>query len=262
MLLLQPLYQIDVYDVSNDSWGSSVITQYCYFAMTSLNKKLIIAGGIGHRGDLTNQIFTLENGHLKEYIKMKRPKFCTAAVGHQGMLLIVGGKVGLEVLTSTELFDSKTEQWYICENLPQPHYWLQSVVLENTIYLLGGFDEDCCCSLHVFTAHLDDLSSQKLKWNSEKHTPWGRSVPASVFGTHVILFGGVKRSTLKGYLCTTNVYILNNDRHDWELADHTPSTRDGVSVVNIADDKVVVLGGVDHSDKAKYTNTVWIGNCS
>jgi len=261
MLLLRPLYQIDVYDVENDSWGTSISTQYCYFAMTSLHNSLIIAGGINRSGDPTNQIFTLKNGQLKKYIKMKSPRCCTAAVGHQGMLLIVGGKFGLEVLASTELYDSQTGQWSVCENLPQSHYWLQSVVLNNTVYLLGGFDKDCCYSLHVFTACLGALSSQMLKWNSEKNTSWGRSAPASIFDTHVLLFGGVKRLTL-GYTCTKNVYILNNDRQDWELADHTPSTRDGLSVVNIADDKVVVFGGVNHNDKAKYTNTVWIGLCT
>jgi len=260
-LLLLPLYQIDVYDVGSDTWGSSIVTQLCYFAMTTLDNKLIIAGGIDHEGDPTNQIFTLNSDVLKMYTKMKRPRCCAAAVGHQKMLLIMGGKVGREVLSSTELYDSRTGEWSVCENIPQPHYWLQTVVVGNTIYMLGGFGKDRCYSLKVFSACLDTLSSHTLQWNSEKPTLWGRSAPTPIFGSHVLLFGGVKK-VFDGYLCTKSVYMLNNANRDWELVDRTPSTRDGVSVVNVADDKVIVLGGVNHSDKAKYTNTVWIGLCA
>ena len=240
--LRHPLYQINVYDAENDSW--------------------IIAGGVNQRGVPTNQIFMLNNDLLNEYTKMRRPRGWAAAVSHQKMLLITGGKVGLKVFGSTELFNSETGQWYDCEDLPQPHYWIQSVVVDNTVYLLGGFDEDCSCSQSVFSTQLDVLN-QKLKWNTEKPTPWNRSAPAAVFGKHILTFGGVKVSILRGYVCTTDVYMLNMASHNWEIVGHVPSTRDGPSAVSIADNKIIVLGGVDHnSDKSKYTNTVWIGLCT
>jgi len=261
--LQHPLYQINIYDADNDSWSSPVTTQHCYFAMTSLNNCLIIAGGVNQRGVPTDQIFMLNNDLLNEYTKMKRPRGWATAVGYQKMLLIIGGKVGLKVFGSTELFNSETGQWYDCEDLPQPHYWIQSVVVDNTVYLLGGFDEDCSCSQSVFSSRLDSLLNQKLKWNTEKPTPWNRSAPAAIFGKHILTFGGVKVSILRGYLCTTDVYMLNMASHNWEVVGHVPSTRDGPSAVSIADDKIIVLGGVDHnSDKSKYTNTVWIGLCT
>ena len=168
---LQPLYQINAHNIDKNSRSSPINTQYYYFAMPSLNNSLIIAGGIDHRGDPTNQIFTLNNNLLKEYTKMKLSRGYASAVGDQGMLFIAGGRVYLEVFSSTELFDSKTGYWYVCENLPQPHYWLQSLVVNNAVYLLGGFDEDCNYSQSVFSARLDTLLSQKFEWNTLKPTP-------------------------------------------------------------------------------------------
>jgi len=259
---LEPHYQIDVYNVGNDSWSSSVSTENCYFALTSLNKHLLIVGGKDHNGKVTNRIFTLNNDLLNEYTKMKRPRCCAMAIGHHAVLLIVGGKVGVEVLASTELFDSATKQWYICDNLPQPHYWLQSVVVNNTVYVLGGFDEHGHYSSLVYTTTLNTPSVHKLKWSIENNTPWCRSTPAVVFGTHILLFGGVK-STTKGYVCSNSIYMLNMTSHSWEQVGYTPLGTDAPSVINIADDKVVVIGGVIYDGKAEiYTDTVWIGLCT
>ena len=38
-------YTINCYDPLKNSWSSTVNTPYCYFAMTTLNNKLLIAGG-------------------------------------------------------------------------------------------------------------------------------------------------------------------------------------------------------------------------
>ena len=70
-------------------------------------------------------------------------------------------------LSSTELFDSNKGKWYIrsCSDLAQPHYRLQSVVVNNNLFLLGGFSEDRKASLYVLIALLDTLSRHRLTGN-------------------------------------------------------------------------------------------------
>ena len=226
--------------------------------MTTFNNNLVVAGGIDHRGHPTNQIFTLEHNLLKEYTRMKLSRGSATAVGHEGMLLIIGGRVDQEIFSSTELFDSKIEHWYDCENLPKPHYSLQSLVVKNTVYLLGGFDEDYGYSYSVFYAHLGTLSSHKLEWNTEISTPWARSAPATMFGEQLLVFGGVKPTLLKGNVCTSNIYIL--DEHCWVLVDHIPAAIHSPSAVSIRGNKIIVLGGVaDKNYGGKYLETVWSG---
>ena len=146
-------YNIGCYDPVKNSWSSPIFTPHCLFAMTKLNNKLLIVGGWDKSYRVTNKILTMDDGQLKIYTKMTTFRRFTSAAGHQGMLIITGGIDDKgKKLSSTELFDSTNGQWYTCSDLPQPHYWLESVIADNILYLLGGSNEDNKASPSVFTA--------------------------------------------------------------------------------------------------------------
>ncbi|XP_065916753.1 serine/threonine-protein kinase WNK-like isoform X3 [Dysidea avara] len=258
-----PSYRIGVYNPVNNSWSPSPInTTYGFFAMTTLNNQLITAGGWDRSVKVTNKIFSLDGDHLKEYTRMITPRYWATAAGYQGTLIITGGRDDQRrTLATTELFDSTTKrwfstgQWYTTSDLPLPHHWLQSVIVDNTLYLLGGRNQDGI-SPAVFTAPLDTLSSHQLKWSSQQDTPWCCSAPVSIQGRHLLTVGGVKK-TGSGY--TSDINMFNKVSHSWEAIGHIPSARSGPAVVSVADNKIVVVGGCD--DKGHYTNTVWIGSC-
>ena len=211
---LSPSYTINCYDPVNNSWSSPINTPCCNFAMTTLNNKLLIAGGGDKSYKNTNQILTMAAGQLKNYTKMITARSFATATGHQGMLIITGGKDDKgKTLSSTELFDSSNGQWYVTNDLPQPHFSLQSVIVDNILYLLGGYNKDGT-SPAVFTAPLDTLSTHQLKWNTHQDTPWCCSAPVSVYGTHLLIVGGVKMIGYE-FTCTSDVYKLNKVSHSW-----------------------------------------------
>jgi len=256
---VQRSYTINCYDPVNNLWGSSPInTPYCYFAMTTLNNNLLIAGGKDKSYKSTNQILTLDAGKFKNYAKMTSARAYATAAGHQGMLIITGGWDNkYNTLSSTELFDSNNRKWYTCRDLPQPHSCLQSVILDNILYLLGGDNEDGKPSPAVFSASLDALSRHQLKWNTYQDAPWCLSAPISVKGTHLLIVGGVKVIENE-YTRTSDVYKLNKVSHSWENIEHIPSARQAPAAVSTADNRIIVIGGCN--DKGEYTNTVWIGS--
>ena len=248
-------YIINCYDPVNNSWSSSISTPYCCFPMTTLNNKLVTAGGQdkSHKG--TNQILIMDADQLKNYTKMITARSYATAAGHHGMLIITGGIDDKgKKLSSTELFDSNNGQWYKCSDIPQPHYWLKSVIVDNILYLLGWYGKDGNSSPAVFTAPLDTLSTHQLKWNTHQDTPWCRSAPVSVNGTHVLIVGGYKDGTY-----TSDIHKLNKVSHSWEAIGHIPSARGLLTAVSTADNRVIVIGG--ENDKGVATNTVWIGSC-
>ena len=252
-------HTINCYDPVNNSWSSPINTPYCDFAMTTLNNKLLIAGGKDKSYKMTNQILTMDAGQLKNYTKMITARSAATATGHQGMLIITGGRDDKgKALSSTELFNSSNGQWYISNDLPQPHFWLRSVIVDNILYLLGGYNKDNKISPAVFTAPLDTLSRHQLKWNTLQDTPWCHSAPVSVYGTHLLIVGGVKMIG-DTFTRTSDVYKLNKVNHRWEAIGHIPSARIASAAVSTADNRVIVIGG--ENDKGKYTNTVWIGSC-
>ena len=249
-------YIINCYDPVNNSWSSPINTPYCHFAMTALNNNLLIAGGLDKSNNRTNQILTMDAGQLKNYTKMITARSYATATGHQGMLIITGGMDDkYKRLSSTELFDSRNGQWYVTNDLPQPHSLLKSVIVDNVLYLLGGENKGGYGSPAVFTAPLDTLSRHQLKWNTLQDTPWCRSAPVSVYGTHLLIVGGGKKIGDK-YTHTSDVYKLN---HSWEAIGHLPLARSRSAAVSTSDNRVIVIGG--RYDKEDYTNTVWIGSC-
>jgi len=255
-----PSNRIDVYTPANNSWSPSPIkTSYHYFAMTTLNNQVITAGGKDGDNEATNKIFSLDGDHLKEYTRMVTPRFYTTAAGYQGILIITGGKEGeYRILATTELFDSTTEQWYTTSNLPLPHYCLHSVIVHNTLFLLGGMIQDKQSSTAVFTAPLDTISSHQLNWSSQQNTPWCYSAPVSIQGKLLLIVGGEKKKGYRQYVCTSDIHMFNQVSHSWEVIGQIPLARGGPTAVCVADHKIVVIGGSD--DSVQCTNTVWIGS--
>jgi len=227
--------------------------------MTTLNNNLLTAGGRDKHNKKTNQILTMDDGQLNNYTKMTTARACATAAGHQGMLIITGGEDDKgKTLSSTELFDTNIKQWYICSDLPQPLWYLRSVIIDNILYLLRGNNKDGKPSLAVFAAPLDTLSSHQLKWNTHQDIPWCRSAPVSIQGTHLLIVGGGKKIGNE-ITRTSDVYKLNKISHSWEAIGHIPSTRSSSAAVSIADNRIIFIGG--ENDYLEYTNTVWIGSC-
>ena len=254
-----PLYCIHCYDSVINSWRSSINTSYCHFAMTTLNNKLLIAGGRDKSYKITNQILTMDAGQLKNYTKMTTARSGATATGHKGMLIITGGlDFKRNILSSTELFNSNNAQWYKCSDLPLPHYLQQSVIVDNILYLLGGYNEAGAPSLAVFPAPLDTLTRHQLNWKIYLDTPCHPSAPVSVHGTHLLIVGGYKKIIGEKNTKTSEIYKLNKSSHSWETIGHIPSARSLAAAVSTAN-KVIVIGGVN--DKGHSTNTVWIGSC-
>ena len=251
-------YIVNCYNPDTNSWTSPIDVPYCFFAMTVLNNSLLIAGGQDKGYKRTNEILIMIAGQLKHYTKMITAMSSATAVGHQTMLIITGGwdDEG-KILSSTELFDSSNGQWYTCSKLPQPCHSMRSVIVDNILYLLGGYDDTHKPSLAVFTAPLNTLSKHKLKWHTHQDAPWYHSTPVSVYGTHLLIVGGSKKSG-NDYARISDVNKLNKANHSWKRIECIPSERSSSAVISIAN-KVIVIGG--RNNDREVTNTVWIGSC-
>ena len=71
------------------------------------------------------------------------------------------------------------------------------------------------------------------------------------------MLGGCEKAGNR-ILCTSDVYIFNNASGSWEARGYIPSARGAPAAVNVSNNTVVVIGGVN--DKNQETNTVWIGH--
>lgn len=260
-------YRLYVFDPVNNLWRSSIITSYCSFGMATLHNKLITVGGTTRgkwftRIKSTNKILVLDErtNHWKDYSQMITTRSGASVVSHKEMLIITGGWCchDSKILSSTEVLDSSTNQWFSCSDLPQPHHFLQPVVVDNSLYLLGGGNQDGASPL-VFVASLDTLSQHQLNWRMIQDTTWCFPSVANV-RNQLLVIGG-RRSKMDG-LHTSNIYKLNKVTGAWEVISQLPQARGAASAVTISDDTIVVIGGTKMKQKKrqrKLTKTVWIG---
>ena len=248
-------YRLDVYNLTTNQWSSSPITTpYCCFAMTVLNDKLVIAGGLTKNDEVVKKVLVLNTGQWKDYSEMPTARYYAIAVGYRSMLIIVGGRIKAEgrmtAISTTELLDTTNGCWYTCNNLPSPHHQMRAVIMNDKLYLLGGADKDFKPSPQVFVASLDNLSIHQLNWQSAPSTPWCGSSPVVQY-KFLLTVGGKNQSRR-----ISEVNVFNSSTGQWKHLTNIPAARGAPAVVGVADN-IIVIGG--KTNNGIYSNTVWIG---
>ena len=251
----QNSYRLDVYNLTTNQWSSSPITTpYCHFALTVLDDKLVAAGGVTKNGEVVKKVLVLNAGQWKDYSEMPTARACATAVGYHSMLIVVGGIIMVEgkwiVVSTTELLDTNNGCWYTCNNLPSPHKQMKAAIMNDKLYLLGGFDKDRKLSSQVFVASLDTLSTHQLNWQSAPNTPWCVSAPVVLYIKFLLTVGGWQQSN------TSEVCIFNPSTGQWKYLTNIPAARGGPAVVGVADN-ILAIGGVTNENK--YSNAMRIG---
>jgi len=206
--------------------------------MTVLDDKLVFAGGQTSK-EVTIKVLMLDDGEWKLFSEMPTPQSSVVAVGHQSMLITVGGTVKVKGkwirLATTEILDSANKCWYTCADLPVPHNQLKATNINNALYLLGGNDEDFNPSPQVFTASLDNLLSHQLKWQSLPDTPWSSSTPIVLYNKFLLTVGGRQPSDMTSK--TTEVCAFNPSTGLCRCLVNIPAAVTFTQVVSIAETK-------------------------
>ena len=233
---------LDTYHPNTNAWNT-INTPHHSFTVTVLNSKIAIVGGMNNSG-VTNKVLVLESGQWKDYTEMPTPRCGVTAISHQQLLIVMGGDDGRKVLSTTELFDATTGQWFKCDDLPQPLCYSHSVIVDDTVFVLGGHTKDINSSTAVYATPLGTLSSHQLKWQRLVDTPCG--VPAAV---------GLNNKYLLA-IDGNNIYTLNSTATTWMTTAGLPVWTMYTAVV-CDDTRLVMIGG--YSDGTS-TNKVWIGS--
>ena len=248
--------RLDMYDVTADQWSSPITTPYCLFAMTAVDNKLVTAGGMHITNfEVVKKVLVLNAGQWKDLSEMPTARCHSTAAGHNSMLILVGGQafVNGQVTTvaTTELLDTTNGCWYPCDNLPSPHYQLKAAIMNNTLYMLGGFQDDKPTP-HIFVASLNTVSDHQLIWQSRQNASFHLSIPVVPYDKVLLAVGGTEKSNINNI--SDMVYILNTSTGMWEYLTNMPAKRSGPAVVSIAS-KIIVIGGV--SGGSNLCNSVW-----
>ena len=247
-------HRINIYHPDTHKWDDAIDTPHAFFAMTVLVDKLIIVGGIvSSLSKETNKLLTLQSGKWKDYSQMPTARFSASAVSHQSIMIVMGGRHLNQTISTTELLDSTTGQWFACDDLPQPLTLLKSVIVDDMLYILGGGNTDGKGSKAVYVASLDALSSHNLKWLQLADTLWGYPAAVSLNNKYLLAVGGAAVQDTVLVLKRENGSLTTQT--SWEPIGSLRNIHSLSSAVSLAN-QIIVIGGIDEACNHK---TVSIG---
>ena len=251
-------FVIDVYNPDKDKWETPIDAPRCEFGMTALSNKLVIVGGRNKKGDTSKTVRSLEKyNKWEEFTSMRTARYNCTAVGYNAVLLIIGGISSDDVtLATVELYNTKKDHWYKCDDLPKPHSLLQPLVVKNTLYLVGGHHQGP--SPAVFTAPLNTTTRHRLRCNYYKTpTPFVGSAVAIIAGKFVVTIGGEVKIRTDVTECS-ELCALNVSSGTWEAIGQLPAGRCVAAAASLTDDLVILIGGRTY--KEQHSKTVLVGS--
>ena len=198
---------------------------------------------------------------------MPTARWSPGVLSLRAALIVAGGStLSSYYKDAVDLFKPDTLQWYRTDLLAKGSRRLSQVVIENTCYVLGGYQHPLFLC-QAFHALVDDLLCNVVpanqtthSGNSDTQSAWKRlpNTPtygstAAVLAGNLLAIGG--RETSKGGATKKEVYMYSPPTNSWIYISDLPAPRSGTAVAVLSSTEILVIGGYDGS----YVNTVYKG---
>ena len=147
---------------------------------------------------------------------------------------------------TVEIYSHTSSQWHTAKPLPTPCYWMTSVNIDDTCYILGGRKKHC------FSESLDSLIDSATSprsllnypvWMSVSGTPLTESTAASLRGS-LVAIGGARDT--KPRTTSSAIHILTSDGSwEWVREGDLPEPCERPAAVCLPTGELLVIGGSD-----------------
>ena len=253
------------YDVIKRKWLQMPALPYhkCSLVSVPEQKQLLAIGGCKKTEDVvevSSQVFIWDEDNKKwliQYPNMYNARFSSSSISN-GLKVIVAGGVTcyyswtitstVEILSlQSEISPSRTHTWTKVEQLPFAVYGAIPLIVQDNLYIAGGFDKRNHGTRKIVTAFLSELQ----KSNSYDASVWSRlpdlpyfSFSINHYQDHLITFTGVnlgERPTLDKPVHQFHLY--NSETKSW---DYIATASEGYiwgRSIKIKDDVIFVVGG-------------------
>ena len=149
------------YNPEKDDWSKLPECPQRGFGLAVINDILTAVGGsLGDWSSVpcTDCLSSFSGGEwVTVFPPMPTKRRSPAVVSAQNYLIAVGGWGVGGRLSTVEVMDMNTLEWYTAASLPEPVSSLSATVCGGHLYLLGGWDKYNITTNTVFTCTLDSL---------------------------------------------------------------------------------------------------------
>ena len=245
------------YDSEKDDWSKLPECPQDTFGLAVINNLLTAVGGEPSglfSGNWTNRLVSFNGSKwVTIFPPMPTKRSCPAVISTQNYLIVAGG-VGegytKYILSTVEVMNIATQEWYTAVSLPEPVYYMSATVCGGCLYLLGGLKMWGSPTHAVFTCTLDSLlhschppsqtpphTNEAGVWQRIADVPMGLSTCTTLNGRVLAVGGSDSHHTP-----TPNVYMYSADCDSWPLVGHKSTARSRCLVVGLRD-CIIAVGG-------------------
>jgi serine/threonine protein kinase len=147
VVYVQPWGSSKVYsfDFGDKRWAELADCQKRECSLVTVKGRVTAVGGCTDTEDF-DTLTSLEmrsRGRSRWVVKLKNmptKRYSTAAVSNEEVLIVTGGFSNERPLSSVEIMDIESEQWYIASKLPRALHRHSATLCGNLVYMLGGKD--------------------------------------------------------------------------------------------------------------------------
>ena len=257
------------YDSEKDDWSKLPECPQRDFGLAVINNLLTAVGGEPSgvfSGDFTNRLVSFSGSKwVTIFPPMPTKRYWLAVISAQNYLIAAGGRgvrrriVEAETLSTVEVMNIATREWYTAASLPEPVCDMSATVCGGRLYLLGGFYKNMNTTQVVFTCTLDSLlhschqpsqtpphTNEAGVWQRIADVPMVWSTCTTLNGRVLAVGGEDSHGTP-----TANVYMYNADSDSWPLVGHMSTARSECLVVGLRD-CIIAVGGYKSSVEVGY----------
>ena len=224
-------------------------------ALVMIDDKVTTVGGRQATGRVTNSLASLtgeekDSKWVKVFPRMPTARYQLAAVCRRRNVIVAGGNDRGRKLSTVEILDIDLRQWSSAASLPHAMSLASFTVCEDSLYLLGGTDQNGW-TLSVLTSSITDLldqqqetanqletASQPAVWHRAANTPYYDCTAVSVRG-QLLAIGG-RDEHLKH---TSAVVAYDPTSDSWQDMGHMITPRYFTLIALLPSNELIVAGG-------------------
>ena len=234
-----------IYTYTENEWNSLPACPVMCFGLGKLLGKVLTVGGIASK-KVTADVYMFSN-ESQEWVKgippMPTPRSCPTVVSHESAIAACGGSGPTD---KVEVFKNDSRQWFTKAPLPVPVVHLQSTVIGNSCYFLGGFlsPKKLICSTAMLCVTLEDLfdtASPKFQepdlWQALIDSPTMLSTSANLAGA-LVTVGGTT-----GVDISNTVYAYSRSTQSWVELGSLPVHCVCAGAASLQSGKILIIGG-------------------
>ena len=244
------------YDISTGKWATLPPYRACDFAMTTINNQLVLVGGYELRN--SSKVLGVWDTDNKQwthpYPEMHTARTICSAIVYKEWLVVAGGWTAGGSLSSVEVMNTTSKQWYAGPPTPKPWSCMRTAVVGDTCYFMGGVisggstDKVYTVSLSALTSGLTSKEPRK-KWREISGLHLTDFTPLFIRGS-LIAVGGRN----KDCKAVTAIHLYQPDTGKWVKVGDLPTPRWDCICAKITDKEMLVAGGYDGEKTLKSTD--------